>query len=297
MSDTNSQEEIDPKTQLETARGGSGRNGSTAIGAGSGDDSERPNRDWPDDPNLGYSPRTVIVEKDDLLRSGLKAMIATFVSIVAEVSNSTDALEAIRQFDPELVILNVDLYPLNGLGICRQIYRRLLNTKFLIYTNSHFATKYYHQLSRTDVRVFCLQSSGPRALFEGIKQVTSSLPYCDPKLQRLLKQSPSGNNGHCNLTDREIEVLVRVELSNSQISEELDMKMRTVEKHIECILIKLNVSTREAAALKALEFGYESLPKTPERDAATGKLIELITAEEYAKESISRQSLRNKLSY
>ena len=101
----------------------------------------------------------------------------------------------------------------------------------------------------------------------------------------------------CNLTDREIEVLIRLHLCNREISEELDMKLRTVEKHIECILAKLKVSTRTAAALKAVQLDLVLLPKMPERDPETDKLIELITAEEYAQEAIRRQSARDKRAF
>ncbi len=141
-------------------------------------------------------------------------------------------------------------------------------------------------------RGFCLKSSGPRTLFEAIEQVTRGLPYCDPKITQLVKQQPSNNMPNCNLTDREIEVLIRLDLRNKEIAEELEMKLRTVEKHIECILAKLKVPTRTAAALKAVQLGYVLLPKMPGRDPVTGVSHEQTVAELQAELAIANEHLK-----
>jgi Response regulator containing a CheY-like receiver domain and an HTH DNA-binding domain len=97
---------------------------------------------------------------------------------------------------------------------------------------------------------------------------------------------------NCNLTDREIEVLIRLDLRNKEIAEELDMKLRTVEKHIECILAKLKVPTRTAAALKAVQLGYVLLPKMPGRDPVTGVSHEQTVAELQAELAIANEHLK-----
>ena len=171
------------------------------------------------------------------------------------------ATEMIRRLKPDFIVLDVDLDVLNGVEVCRRISQELPNSNVLVLTDSYHATKYHNQLIRAGARGFCLKSSGPRTLFEAIEQVTRALPYCDPKITQLVKQSPTTSMPNCNLTDREIEVLIRLDLRNKEISEELDMKLRTVEKHIECILAKLKVPTRTAAALKAVQLGYVLLPK------------------------------------
>jgi DNA-binding NarL/FixJ family response regulator len=165
-------------------------------------------------------------------------------------------------------------------------------TNMLILTDSYHATKYHNQLIRAGVRGFCLKSSGPRTLFDAIDQVTRGLPYCDPKITQLVKQTPANAMPNTNLTDREIEVLIRLDLRNKEIAEELDMKLRTVEKHIECILAKLKVPTRTAAALKAVQLGYVLLPKMPGRDPVTGVTYEQTVAELQAELAIANEHLK-----
>lgn len=222
----------------------------------------------------------------------MKRVVSEVVELVGEASDGMAATEMIRRLRPDFIILDVDLDVLNGVEVCRRISQELPNSNVLVLTDSYHATKYHNQLMRAGARGFCLKSSGPRTLFEAIEQVTRALPYCDPKITQLVKQTPSNNMPNCNLTDREIEVLIRLDLRNKEISEELDMKLRTVEKHIECILAKLKVPTRTAAALKAVQLGYVLLPKMPGRDPVTGVSHEQTVAELQAELAIANEHLK-----
>jgi two-component system nitrate/nitrite response regulator NarP len=191
-----------------------------------------------------------------------------------------------------MVILDVDLDVLNGVEVCRRVSTELPQANVLVLTDSYHATKYHNQLIRAGMRGICLKSSGPRTLFEAIEQVSHGLPYCDAKVTQLVKQASTTNLPNANLTDREIEVLIRLDLRNKELAEELDMKLRTVEKHIECILAKLKVPTRTAAALKAVQLGYILLPKMPSRDPVTGITHEQTVAELQAELTIANEHLK-----
>ena len=219
-------------------------------------------------------------------------MVSEVLEIVGEASDGMAATEMIRRLKPDFIILDVDLDILNGVEVCRRVSQELPNSNILILTDSYHATKYHNQLLRAGARGFCLKSSGPRTLFEAIEQVTRALPYCDPKITQLVKQSPVTAMPNSNLTDREIEVLIRLDLRNKEIAEELDMKLRTVEKHIECILAKMKVPTRTGAALKAVQLGYVLLPKLPGRDPVTGVSHEQTVAELQAELAIANDHLK-----
>ncbi len=239
-----------------------------------------------------FRPRTVVCERHELIRFGLKRVVSEVVDIVGEANDGMVATEIIRRLRPDFVMLDVDLDILNGVEVCRRVVQELPNSNVLVLTDSYHATKYHNQLMRAGARGFCLKSSGPRTLFEAIEQTTRGLPYCDPKITQLVKQQPTSNTPNSNLTDREIEVLIRLDLRNKEIAEELDMKLRTVEKHIECILAKLKVPTRTAAALKAVQLGYVLLPKMPGRDPVTGLSHEQTVAELQAELSIANEHLK-----
>jgi DNA-binding NarL/FixJ family response regulator len=240
-----------------------------------------------------FRPRTIICERHELIRFGLKRVVAEAVEVVGEASDGMVAVELIRRLRPDFIILDVDLDVLNGVEVCRRVNQELPNSNILVLTDSYHATKYHNQLLRAGARGFCLKGSGPRTLFEAIEQTMRGLPYCDPKITQLVKQSPaSALLPNTNLTDREVEVLIRLDLRNKEIAEELDMKLRTVEKHIECILAKLKVPTRTAAALKAVQLGYVLLPKVPGRDPVTGVSHEQTVAELHAELAIANEHLK-----
>jgi DNA-binding NarL/FixJ family response regulator len=246
----------------------------------------------PPRPPSAFRPRTVLCERHELIRFGLKRVVSEVVDIVGEAADGMAAAEIIRRLRPDFIMLDVDLDILNGVEVCRRVCQELPGSNILILTDSYHATKYHNQLLRAGARGFCLKSSGPRTLFEAIEQVTRSLPYTDPKITQLVKQSPMTSMPNSNLTDREIEVLIRLDLRNKEIAEELDMKLRTVEKHIECILAKLKVPTRTGAALKAVQLGYVLLPKMPGRDPVTGVSHEQTVAELQAELAIANDHLK-----
>jgi len=134
-----------------------------------------------------FRPRTVLCERHELIRFGLKRVVSEVVEIVGEASDGMAAIEMIRRLRPDLVMLDVDLDILNGVEVCRRVSEDLPNTNVLILTDSYHATKYHNQLIRAGARGFCLKSSGPRTLFEAIEQVSKTLPYCDPKITQLVK--------------------------------------------------------------------------------------------------------------
>jgi len=239
-----------------------------------------------------FRPRTVLCERHELIRFGLKRVVSEVVDIIAEAADGLSAYEIIKSLKPDFIMTDVDLDGLNGVELCRRANAELPNSHVLVLTDSYHATKYHNQLVRAGARGFCLKSSGPRTLFEAIEQVTRGLPYCDPKITQLVKQQPTSSAPNSNLTDREIEVLIRLDLRNKEIAEELDMKLRTVEKHIECILAKLKVPTRTAAALKAVQLGYVLLPKMPGRDPVTGVSHEQTVAELQAELAIANEHLK-----
>ncbi|MBX9721208.1 MAG: response regulator transcription factor [Candidatus Obscuribacterales bacterium] len=245
--------------------------------------------------HTAFRPRTVLCERHELIRYGLKRVVTEVLEIVGEAANGVEATELVTRLKPDFVIIDVDLDILNGVEVSRRISEELQNTNILVLTDSYHATKYHNQLLRAGVRGFCLKSSGPRTLFEAIEQVTRGLPYCDPKITQLVRQSPANSLPNTNLTDREIEVLIRLDLRNKEIADELDMKLRTVEKHIECILAKMKVPTRTAAALKAVQLGYVLLPKMPSRDPVTGITHEQTVAELQAELAIANEHLKSLL--
>ena len=133
----------------------------------------------------------------------------------------------------------------------------------------------------------CLKNSGPRILLDAIAAAIDDAPYCDPAIDYLINHPKRLIQDH-NLTEQEVDVLVRLDLRNKEISEELGMKLRAVEQLVENILRKFDSPTRTAAAIKAVQFGFQLLPKMSARSAVTGMTDEELMAEKHAVEAINK---------
>ena len=81
-----------------------------------------------------FRPRTVLCERHELIRFGLKRVVSEVVEIVGEASDGMAAIEMIRRLRPDLVMLDVDLDILNGVEVCRRVSEDLPNTNVLILT-------------------------------------------------------------------------------------------------------------------------------------------------------------------
>ncbi|MFN8659156.1 MAG: response regulator transcription factor [Candidatus Obscuribacterales bacterium] len=269
-----SDEDFTPQPKPETERGGSGRKGKTAVGTGNGgsfDDFQY----WPSGEGGSPSanrPSVVIYDRSLLFRFAFAAMLEPAALIVSDVVSADALVESASTRRPDLLLMSFDDEELHFIELCRRLSVDFFGASIIVATNSYLATKYHNQLVRAGVLGVCLKSSDSDVFLEAVSTTSRKRPYCDPAIERLIKQSQAMPVG-TNLTDREIEVLVRLDLRNDKIAEELGMKLRTVEKYIECILAKLKVPTRSAAALKAIELGLVLLPKVENREQEQGEAV------------------------
>lgn len=283
-------EDDQPKKQPETERGGSGRKGKTAVGAGEGGgfDDFQGLPLGAGDPPLSTPLRAVIADRSPLIQQGLTAMLWPFALTVNCSGDGAGVLGATRSLKPDLVLMDVDLDVFDGVEATRRVHAEMPRVRIIITTDLYHATKYFYQLTRAGALAFCLKSSGRQVLLEAIGKVVLGQKYCDMRISKAIEQKLNASQNEFGLSPREVEVLVRLDLPNKEIAEELDMKLRTVEKHIEYLLTKMKVPTRTSAALVALRMGLVLLPLMPSRDPVTGVSLEQAQAERLAKEAIGR---------
>jgi DNA-binding NarL/FixJ family response regulator len=292
------EEENQPNKQLETARGGSGRKGKTAVGVGDHGSSGGPPPAGPspageiDEPPEKFRPRTVVCERDDTIRKGLVLMLAPVAEVVGEAADGMAAYEMITKLRPDLVVIDVDLDILHGLEVLHRLQRDGLPVKSLVATDSYHATKFFHQLFRAGAGGIYRPSTGKKALRDSVRELMSGGRPLDENIAELIVQTPKVAN-LSDLTKSEMEILLRLDLRNKEIAQELNIELRKVEKNIESIFAKLKVWTRIAAALKAVQMGYTLLPRMLGRDPATGTSHEYLQALQHAKDEIARHESKD----
>lgn len=277
-----------PKKQLELSGSGTGGKKRTAIGAGEGGEGDGP-KEFPGSsnyPSFEIIPRVVICEPHELVRAGMTAMLP-FCNVIGSTSEGAQAWELVKRVKPQLVITEISVDGINGIDLCKRIREFSPEIAILVSTHSYNATKYFHQTMRSGASGIYLKRSGCSELVKAVVEILNGQKYCDESIERLVHQHPvQMDTLNESLTTREIDVLIRLDLRNKEISEELDIPLKNVEKSIFSILRKLNSQTRTEAALKAVTLGCILLPVIPPRNIITGTTEEEDLALEHAENAL-----------
>jgi DNA-binding NarL/FixJ family response regulator len=203
-----------------------------------------------------YKVKIVLVDDHVVVRQGLKALLGaeSDFEVVGEAGNGYDAVELAMKTTPDVVVMDLALPQLNGLDATRQILRRVPATKILVLT-SYGDDECVQQMMHAGASGFLIKQTAANELIPAIREVRRGNAFFSPAIARRLRDksrelfSGSGRKNSRELTGRETEVLKLVAqgFSNRETAEHLGISIKTVEKHRQCIMDKLNL--HEAAAL------------------------------------------------
>ena len=215
-------------------------------------------------------PITVLLAEDHLIvREGLRALLnpETNIKIVGEAENGRQAVSLVRQCGPDVVVMDIAMPLLNGLEATRQILQTAPSTKVLL-LSAYSDDSYVRRAMALGASGYLIKQTAAHALIEAIREVYQGRLYFSPSSSRRIKNHdwnapPRGDHSGRNafpLTSREAEVLQLVAegKANKQTADELNISVKTVEKHRQSLMQKLNIHdtaglTRHAIAAGIIE--------------------------------------------
>lgn len=214
----------------------------------------------------GGSIRVLIVDDHVIVRSGIRALLATEadIEVVAEAQDGQEALEKIRRFRPDVVLLDLLMPRMDGIEVTRRVVAENVPSRILILTSFAADDKVFPAI-KAGALGYLLKDTGPQELVGAIRQVYRGESSLSPAIARKVLQElsrPADRPPTLDpLTERELEVLqvVAQGKSNQEIAETLVISEATVRTHVSNILSKLHLASRTQAALYALREGIASL--------------------------------------
>jgi DNA-binding NarL/FixJ family response regulator len=207
----------------------------------------------------------VIADDEPLVRQGVRLVLELDpgLEVVAEAADGEQAVDAVRAHRPDIVLLDVRMPRLDGIGAVRRITAEKLSTDTRALMLTTFADEDLLVAAvRAGASGYLLKSMPPPQIRAAVHAAVSGQTVVAPLLiDRLLQEYTDRRTDHSPLLDtltaRETDVLVEVATgrSNSEIAARLFIGEGTVKTHVATILRKLEVRDRTQAAVAAYELG------------------------------------------
>jgi DNA-binding NarL/FixJ family response regulator len=218
----------------------------------------------------------LLVDDHTVVRQGLRALLRPEedIEVVGEAENGRLAVQMVRKSAPDVVVMDVAMPLLNGLEATRQILKMTPSTKVLVLT-SYGDDECVQQLTEAGVSGYLLKQTAANDLLKAIREVRKGNAFFSPTIAKRLRDQcrEAFANGqpvkkNIELTSREAEVLQLIAegFSNKQIAAELSISIKTVEKHRQQVMNKLNIHDVAGLTRYALSKGLV------ERGVPTGVL-------------------------
>lgn len=207
----------------------------------------------------------LIADDHDLIRQGLKRILSfeEDISVIGEAENGEAALNMIKEFRPEVVLLDFNMPRMNGLEVLRKVKNEGEQSKIILLTVEQ-DKKTIHDAIEIGADGYVLKDSSGTEIVDAIKTVYEGEKYIDKSLVSLLfadikSKDKKSSSILENLTKRELEVLLKISkgLSNKEIGEALYLSEKTVRNYATSLFRKLDVKDRVQATLLALEQNIE----------------------------------------
>ena len=205
--------------------------------------------------------RVVIADDHAVVRQGLRSFLGLQddIEVVGEAADGAEALRAVDALRPDVVLIDLVMPGIDGLGAIERIREQAPETRILVLTSFADESKLFAAL-RAGAAGYLLKDVQPAELAQAIRTVAAGEALLDPAVTaRVLRRMSERERRpkHADLTRRELEVLRLIArgLSNKQIAAELVLSEKTVKTHVSSILGKLRLSDRTQAALYAVREG------------------------------------------
>lgn len=209
--------------------------------------------------------RLLLVDDHAVVRSGLRMLIEaeSDFEIVGEAGSASEALNLVCQVNPDVILMDIGLPDLSGIDATREI-KRLCPTVAVVALTIHEDEEYFFKMLEAGANGYVPKRAAPEELLTAIRAAAMNEVYIYPSLAKLLvrdylsQEQPSPAQDSLDaLTPREQEVLAYLAdgANNSEIGEILSISPKTVARHRENIMQKLNLHSRTELVKYAIRKG------------------------------------------
>lgn len=211
------------------------------------------------------SVRLLLVDDHEVVRSGLRMLLDNEqdMEIVGEAGTAAEALEAAARLLPDVILMDIGLPDMSGIEVAQRI-REAQPEAAIVALTIHEDNEYFFRMLEAGATGYVPKRAAPDELLTAIRAAAQGEVYLYPSLATLLVKDYLEQGAEARetrmldgLTDRELEVLTCVAdgASNAEIGERLSISPKTVSRHRENIMRKLNLHSRTELVKYAIRKG------------------------------------------
>lgn len=215
--------------------------------------------------------RLILVDDHELIRQGVRRSLERFphLQVVGEAGDGEGALELVKTSQPDVMVLDIRMPKLNGVGVLNLTKELSPKTKTLV-LSAYDDDDYVLTLMEAGANGYLLKTSSSKDLAEAIQRVYTGEAVLDPNIaakvarlwSRYADMAKSDRDEPLSAREREVLELSARGLRNKGIADALGISVRTVEGHFNRIFAKLNVSSRMEAVICAAAIGVITMTDT-----------------------------------
>ncbi len=208
--------------------------------------------------------KIVIAEDHTILREGLKALLSQHpdLEIAGEARDGLEAVRVISDLKPDLALMDLSMPKMNGIDAIREVRRCCPGTKILVLT-VHKNEEYVVASLKAGANGYLLKESTHQELIQAVTHVLDGKPYLSPGISDTVISGYLASRQHemvspldlLSQREREVLKLVAEGYKSKEIAEYLFISIKTVEKHRDNIMKKLDLHSSSALTSFAIEHG------------------------------------------
>ena len=198
--------------------------------------------------------RCLVVDDHTVVRQGLDLLFGDIedLELVGTVGTGEEALDAVEQLEPEIVLMDVRLPGIDGVSAVKRIQERTPSVKFVVFS-AYGDKRLLSDAIAAGARGYVMKGSPPEDLLRAIRTVAGGQAFVDPSLSPALLMSDGGPSEQ-PLSEREREILQLLAegYHTEEVARRIGLSVETVKSDTKRVIGKLQADTRTHAVAIAL---------------------------------------------
>jgi len=200
----------------------------------------------------------LVVDDHPAFRAGLRAMLndAPRFAVVGEAGTVNQAVVLHQKLKPDVTLMDLNLQDESGVDAIRQLITQRADSRVIVLSTFDMSED-IHLAFEAGARAYLLKDSSRAEIIAAIEAVHAGERFVPPKIEQRLAE----RRARPGLSAKELEILQLIVQgrSNKEIGADLNITEFTVKGHLKNIFLKLHVSDRTEAAIKAVWEGLVHL--------------------------------------